>query len=272
MHVHVHVYSVVRLYVCEYVRLRNVLNATATATAAAAAAAVTYQTSTLFFFHSNSFMCIACCRECIKKLGNCLYACAGGLQSRGIARSCMYVCVHVTVCECAYVCFWNSIKSHDWFYSIFSYIFSWKRIKMPNLYLPHKQATKQRQQQQQTYWKMQCQCSNIDHDYDGTLQIQTVYARILSENFKNKKCQKKREVGLNWTELDLYENQLMMWKKNCTTNKAKQSEATEETLEWATTNNSSSNNGDDSNKSELQQITRAVITHAIIDARRQFPL
>lgn len=32
------------------------------------------------------------------------------------------------------------------------------------------------------------------------------------------------------------------------------------------------NNGDDSNKSELQQITRAVITHAIIDARRQFPL
>lgn len=38
-------------------------------------------------------------------------------------------------------------------------------------------------------------------------------------------------------------------------------------------NNSNNNNGDgDDDKSELQQITRAVITHAIIDARRQFPL
>lgn len=60
-----------------------------------------------------------------------------------------------------------------------------------------------------------------DHDYDGTLQMQTDYARILNENFKKQKCQKKREFCLNWTELDLYENQLMI-KKTAQQNKTKQ--------------------------------------------------
>lgn len=105
----------------------------------------------------------------------------------------MHACVRLSARLCVSMCVFEIRLNHMTDFIPFSLTFFFrKRIKMPNLYLPHKQAIKQ-QQQQQKYRKMQCQCFNIDHDYDGTLQIQTIHARTLNERSSKKKNVKRKE-------------------------------------------------------------------------------